>query len=58
MRTVADVNAILSLSCTQSPPDKYSNGSYFDVFVFAKEQIKEKMFKFINGCIFGDHFRT
>ena len=54
MRTVADVKAILSLSCTQIPQIRILTG-HISMYLFSQwNKIKEKMFKFITGCIFGD----
>ena len=58
MRTVADVKAILSLSLTQSPQLSVLTANS-SMYLFSQwNKLKEKMFKFITGCIFGDHFRT
>ena len=53
-----DVKAILILSLTQIPQISVLT-AHISMYLFSQwNKLKEKMFKFITGCIFGDHFRT
>ena len=55
---MADVKAILSLSWTHSPQISVLT-AHISTYLFSQfNKSKEKVFKFITGCIFDDHFRT
>ena len=58
MRTVADVKAILSLNWTQNPQISVLTAHISTYMCSQWNKSKEKILKFVIGCIFDEHFRT